>query len=78
MKKQLPNNSRIKCNLCKKELDFWDMTEDYSIKGRLGYGTKYDGNDLELHICCECMNKLIDSCKISPITPVSEEEVFCR
>jgi len=78
MKKQIPNTSKVKCNICGKELDFWDFTEDYSIKRRLGYGTKYDGDDLELHICCDCMDKLIDGCKISPITPVDEGELFAR
>lgn len=63
-----------KCNKCGREFDLWDMQEDFSIQRSLGYGTKYDGDDLFLNLCCDCMEELIDSCKISPIrTYVSEE-----
>lgn len=34
---------------------------------RLGYGTKNDGDILDLHLCCQCMDKLVDECDISPI-----------
>ena len=60
------------CNCCGHEMDFWDQQEDFSIiKPALGYGTIYDGDKLELRICCSCLEKLIDQCKISPITDVS-------
>ena len=57
----------ITCNRCGKKFDIWDMQENFSINTRLGYGTKYDGDDLELDLCCGCMEKLIDECAISPI-----------
>ena len=49
----------ITCNKCGKK--------NFSVYRRLGYGTKYDGDDLELDLCCDCMEKLIDECIISPI-----------
>jgi len=56
------------CNKCGKEFDVYDSQEDFSIYSLLiGYGSKYDGSSLELDLCCECMDELIDSCKISPI-----------
>ena len=55
------------CNLCGKSFDFWDEQEDFSIHKELGYGTNYDGDTLKLHLCCECMNKIVKECKISPI-----------
>ena len=55
------------CNICGNELDEWDMQEDFSIFRHLGYGTCYDGETLSLQICCECMDKLIDACEVSPI-----------
>ena len=55
------------CNKCGKTFDMWDMQEEFSIKKKLGYGTKYDGDDLDLCLCCDCMEKLIDSCILSPI-----------
>ena len=55
------------CNKCGKEFDIWDSQENFSIHRRLGYGTKYDGSDLKMNLCCNCMEKLIDGCKFSPI-----------
>lgn len=55
------------CKLCGRQLDYYDVIEDYSIVRRLGYGTKYDGEYIDLRLCCDCMEQLIDRCKISPI-----------
>lgn len=55
------------CNVCGKTFDLWDELGDFGCKTELGYGSKYDGMKLELDICCECMDKLIDNCKISPL-----------
>ena len=55
------------CNKCGKIFDVWDTQEDFSIKRQLGYGTKYDGDELNLHLCCDCMEKIADACKFSPI-----------
>lgn len=58
--------SRI-CNICGKKFDEWDEQEDFTIHTHLGYGTKYDGETLNLNICCDCMNDIIDSCTVSPL-----------
>lgn len=57
----------IICNKCGKKFDMWDTQEDFSIYRHCGYGSEHDGSDLELDLCCECMDKLIAECKISPI-----------
>lgn len=57
----------IICNKCGKKFNIWDTQEDYSIYKQLGYGTKYDGASLELDLCCDCMEKLIDECVILPV-----------
>lgn len=57
------------CSRCGKALDFWDLNEDFTIhKTHLGFGTKYDGDELHLRLCCECIEKLIDACAVYPIT----------
>lgn len=57
-----------KCNKCGSVLDVFDMQEDFSIhKEFLGYGTKYDTGKLDITLCCSCMDKLIDSCCVSPV-----------
>ena len=55
------------CNKCGKKFDMWDEQEDFSIRSIIGYGSKYDGEEVELDLCCECMDALIASCKINPI-----------
>ena len=55
------------CNKCGKIFDTFDAQENFSIKRHLGYGTKYDGSKLDLSLCCECMETLIDECKFSPV-----------
>lgn len=55
------------CNKCGKKFDMWDESEHFHIHKKCGYGTKFDGEKLELDLCCSCMEELIDSCTISPI-----------
>ena len=55
------------CNLCGKHLDFFDEHQFY-IYTEVGYGSVHDGEELKLDLCCECMDKLIESCKVSPIS----------
>lgn len=56
------------CNKCGKQFDQWDMQEDYSIHRQAGYGSSHDGDFIDLDLCCDCMEELIKSCKISPVT----------
>lgn len=56
-----------KCNLCGESFDVFDVQEDFTIQKHLGFGTEFDGEDLELHLCCRCMNRLVHACRISPI-----------
>lgn len=58
------------CNICGKEFDEWDAQEAFSIEKKIGYGSKYDGETLSLHICINCMDELIDKCKIRPVYDV--------
>lgn len=61
-------SKNVVCNKCGKRLDIWDTQEDFSIyRNQIGYGSKYDGDSIELDLCCDCMDELIDGCKVSPI-----------
>lgn len=57
----------IICNKCGKKFDIWDIQEDFSIYKHMGYGTEHDGESLELDLCCDCMEKIIKECVISPL-----------
>ena len=63
---------QIFCNKCGKQFDFWDEQEDYSIHTRIGYGSKYDEEELRLDLCIKCMENLIDGCVINPLTDYTE------
>ncbi len=60
------------CNLCGKELDFWDVQEDFTLHRHVGYGSGYDGEVIKLRLCCECFDHIVDECKVSPIEEVKE------
>lgn len=62
----------IVCNMCGKEMDVWDTRHDFAIYDRIGYGSKYDGERLRLDLCCSCMDRIIDACRISPVSKVQE------
>ena len=59
---------RIVCNRCRKAFDQWDEEEGFSMHGKFGYGTKYDGEEYELDLCCSCMEWLVNECAIHPIS----------
>lgn len=55
------------CNMCGKEFDEWDWIADNSIHKKIGYGSKYDFSEIHIDLCVDCMDKLIEQCKINPI-----------
>lgn len=55
------------CNMCGKKFDFLDEQEDFSIVRTIGYGSKFDSCSLRLDLCCDCMDKIIEQCVISPV-----------
>lgn len=63
-----------KCNKCGREFDIFDKKAGFSLHKKIGYGSRYDGDTLELDMCCDCMDGLIESCAISPIRSPSEPD----
>lgn len=57
---------KMKCNKCGKDMDKYDRYLDFSIRKRLGYGSRYDGDFVRIDLCCDCVDTLIESCKIDP------------
>lgn len=55
------------CNGCGKPLDEWDMQEDFHIHTTVGYGSEHDMEEVDLRLCCNCFDKLVDSCTVSPV-----------
>lgn len=50
-----------KCDLCGKFLNEYDELENFGIRyNNIGYGSKYDGCNINIDMCCECFDKMID------------------
>jgi len=56
----------MQCNYCGIEFDEFDKNQDLKIHTLVGYGSKHDGERILLRFCCDCFDKIIDECKISP------------
>lgn len=60
------------CNMCGKDFDMWDTQESFGFDYHVGYGSGFDGSNIQLDLCCDCFDKLmneyiIPNCKISPV-----------
>lgn len=61
-----------RCNVCGKTAEqVFEGQMLISIHERIGYGSNHDGSMLDLDICSDCFDKLIDrfaeGCAINPI-----------
>ena len=66
----------VRCNLCGKQLDELDLREDFTIHTTAGYGSKYDMSRIDLRLCCDCFDRLVDECALSPV--IGEVDYFGR
>ena len=68
--------NKLICSMCEKELDEFDLQEKFSFKRYIGYGSKYDMNILDVKLCCDCFDKLLEA--VLPMfknTPLTEYEI---
>lgn len=64
---QLPSEA-WRCHHCGEVLDEWSYYEDIHIQKYLGYGSRYDGKELRMQLCCDCLDNYIEECKLSPLS----------
>lgn len=64
--------NKLICSMCEKELDEFDLQEDFSFKRYIGYGSKYDMNIIYVKLCCNCFDRALETLlpmfKINPLT----------
>lgn len=53
------------CTMCGKKLDMWDEQENFSFSSHIGYGSKYDTTIIDIRLCCDCFDKIIDNIAIN-------------
>ena len=56
------------CSRCVRELDFFDLQQDFSIHKKIGYGSIYDGCTVDYQLCCGCFDKAAEECVVFPIS----------
>ena len=54
------------CNKCGRQIEYGDRFPGLSYEDKIGYGSKYDGCRIELDLCTDCLDWLIDVCVIDP------------
>ena len=72
----LPDYPEKVCNMCGKTFDLWDHQENFCFDHHIGYGSAHDFERIQLNLCCQCFDKVIDwilpQCKYNPISVSTE------
>lgn len=51
----------FKCDFCGKELDELDTQEGFGFHHpHIGYGSQYDGESIDIDLCCDCFDKMME------------------
>lgn len=59
-------NTKV-CNICGMKIDHVNKFEGFTASEKIGYGSIHDGETLDLHVCSDCMDRMVASCRVSPI-----------
>ena len=61
-KRRYSVQSNVRCSVCGKTLDIFDIAGDYVIDKDMGYGSIFDGEHVHIRMCSNCMDRLIIQC----------------
>ena len=56
-----------RCNICGRVLDEFDIQQYATIRTMLLYGSRHDGEVVDIWFCNRCFDDLIDQCTVSPV-----------
>lgn len=49
-----------KCDLCGKFFNEWDNQEEFGLHyNNVGYGSQFDGFNIDIDMCCDCFDKMM-------------------
>ncbi len=78
-KVMLPYYPTKVCNMCDKTFDLWDNQENFCFDHHIGYGSAHDFEHIQLNLCCQCFDKVIDwilpQCRHNPMIAYQEERI---
>lgn len=49
-----------RCSICGKKLNTLDKELGFKYNGKVGYGSVHDGEHIQLNICCDCFDKIVE------------------
>ena len=60
------------CTMCGKKFDVWDEQQNFVVDREIGYGSKYDYHHIQMNLCCDCFDRvvdyIVDNSKTNPLT----------
>lgn len=61
--------------MCGKDFDEWDTQEGFGFHCHVGYGSGFDGSIINMDMCCDCFDRLMNEYIIpnSRISPIEKE-----
>ena len=66
------------CSLCGKPFGFWDTVQNFAVNDYIGYGSQYDLCRIRLHLCCRCLDRVLDwlvpQCVNNPMEEFDESD----
>lgn len=64
-----------KCDLCGKDFNEYDEQEGFGFHyNRVGYGSQYDGCEINIDLCCDCFDKIMQN-HIEPNLKFKEDAI---
>lgn len=63
---KIKENQDLICNCCGKVID--DLSGSLTIDGVMPWLSKYDFDLLDMTLCPDCLDAIVDGCAVSPIT----------
>ena len=50
----------ITCDRCGRHFDIFDEQEGFGFHYNVGYGSRHDGETVDIDLCCACFDEIID------------------
>ena len=50
----------LKCNCCGSEINNTQRPYGIGVHTRIGYGSKFDGQEIDLDLCSDCLDKIMN------------------
>lgn len=65
----------FKCDLCCKDFDEFDTQENFGLHySSVGYGSKFDGESIDVDMCCGCFDKMMENYIIPQIVKLRAKD----